>query len=197
MNSKEFVDRLDQLGYFSYTPQETLDKAKTSLTRNFEERNLLMVGSSQEPPFLSFDRRFYNCGDGEALYEAGGVPDMLEEMRPVFEKAGFRLDYSSDEYTQTEHTIVVNGRKYMMAAGSILMWGETFLKYAEMINEELLLQGIDERLYLLDFDGSSYMVFLTRKQFDFLRQTLPDETSPLETAEWLTKFMQKMNDLMN
>ncbi|HEV2478453.1 MAG TPA: hypothetical protein VGS79_02265 [Puia sp.] len=197
MNGKQFTDQLDQLGYFSYTPQDTLDEAKRSLARCFDEGNVFMVGTSHEPPFLSFDGRFYNCGDGEGLYEAGGVPDMLEEMRPVFEKAGFKLDYSNDEYTQTGHTIIVNSKAYVMAAGSILMWGETFLKYAEMINEELKLQGIDEQLYLLDYDDSSYMVFLTEEQGDFLRETLPDGSRPLKTAEWMRRTIQKMNDLMN
>jgi hypothetical protein len=106
------------------------------------------------------DMRFYSVGDGEELYEENGVVSLIDEMQPLLEKIGVQLDYSDDTYVGNTHTIVVNGRQYLMAQGSVLMWGETIVMFAEMLNAELELHSCKESVYILE-NESYYLFFLT------------------------------------
>lgn len=108
--------------------------------------------------------RVFSCGDCEELFEMGGVPDLLAAMSPLFEALNITMVYSDDEYADAVHTIALNGQTYVMAAGSMLGWGETFLKFAEMVNHALRLCAVREQIYLLSSDDSQYMIFLTKNR---------------------------------
>jgi hypothetical protein len=101
-----------------------------------------------------------------------------------------RIAYTDDCYTEEGHTIAVNDRIYVMAQGSILMWGETFVRFAEMINHELELQVVPERIYLLTYDDAHYMIFLTEDQRKFICQHVLPENCPLTTSEWETTTIE-------
>lgn len=178
MNGQTFVAELEKSGYFSYTLPEKLEEAKSALTDSFDKDRCLVSRYD--------DERIFSVGDCEALFEAGGVPDLLDEMQSLFAQMNVSIAYSDDDYTDEGHTITVNGRKYIMAQGSILMWGETFLKYAEMINQELELQAKEERIYLFGYDDCQYMILLNERQLAFVAQNVKPECRPLTTVDWET-----------
>lgn len=197
MNGISFINSLSQLDYFKHTSPSNLEPAKAALKKHFEEGNLFMTGFSDQWPHPSLDLRFYNCSDCEDLFESGGVPDLLEEMSTLFEKLHLSIDYKEDNYAEEGHTIKVNGTNYIMAQGSILMWGETFVKFAEMINNELTRQKAGDRIYLLDADDNSYMVFLTEKQHEFLTQCIPAGKCPLRVEEYTKRAIENITSLLN
>ena len=190
MNGQTFAGELEKLGYFSYTSQEHLEEAKSSLKNSFDTSAGIIASTQMEG-------RVFSCGDCEELFETGGVPELLEQMSALFTALNICMEYKDDNYTEDGHTISVNGRTYVMAEGSILAWGETFLRFAEMINQELELQAVQERVYLLSYDDCQYMVFLTEGQLSFIRQYVLRENSPLITAEWevttIDSIMKSLN----
>lgn len=185
MNSNSFVNTLTQLDYFNYTKKENLEAAQSSIAKYFDMDGTLMVDFSDDAPYTSLDNRFYDCGDCESLFEEDGVPKLLQEMTALFASLKFNMEVQNDTYTNTQHTIVLNNREYLMAEGSILMHHETYVKYAEMVNNELLINHKNERIHLFSYDDNSYMVFLTKEQHDFLDTCLTVENRPLTVDEWI------------
>lgn len=68
-------------------------------------------------------------------------------------------------------------------------WGEAAQRFAEMINDQLQIQGKDERLYLIDAANEGTAVFLTEKQFGIIDELLPDGgPKPLPLGAWAKAF---------
>lgn len=196
MTDKEFIEKFTELGYFDYTEKDKLKIVQGSLKKHFNGDKEFFTEYNRKPPFQFYDSRFYSCGDGEELYEEGGVVDMIKEMQPFLNKIGIQLNYSNDSYVNNYHSIVVNGTSYILAQGSPLMWGETVQKYAEMINAELAKHNSKEQLYLLT-NENEYMVFMTKEQYDLVCEYFSQDKRPLTVADWTTKTMNELNNLLN
>jgi hypothetical protein len=194
MNGKDFVARLTELGYFSYTDAAELDETKEIMEANFDEDGIFMSGFSS---IASMDKRFYDCGDCEELFEEGGVVELLAEMKPLFDQVGLTAAYTDDTHTETEHFLTFNGKKYNLAEGNMLMWGETFVKYADMINAELAIINKEERIYLITYDENNYMVFLTPAQHQFVVKQVLSDDAPKTSEEWTKDFFDTMNEFFN
>lgn len=196
MTDKEFIDKFTQLGYFDYTERDKLKIVQDSLKKHFNGDKEFFTEYNRKPPFQFYDSRFYSCGDGEELYEEGGVVNMINQMQPFLNRIGIHLNYSNDRYTTNMHSIVVNGTNYTLAQGSPLMWGETVQKFAEMINAELAKHNSKERLYLLT-NENEYMVFMTKEQYDLVCEYFLHDKGPLTVADWTRKTLNELNNLMN
>lgn len=196
MTDKEFITELKKLGYFKYVDSEQEKIIESSLIKHFSNDRSFFVDFEATSPFQSQDPRFYSCGDGESLFEEGGVIDMIEEMRPFFDKIGFAIVYTNDRYYEHTHTIVVNDKEYVLAEGSLLMWGETIAKFASMINHELELQKFEERIYIIN-NEDHYFVFLTCAQCKFLNSCVARDFRPLTDAEWVIKMTEEIFKLLD
>jgi hypothetical protein len=131
MTGKEFIGKFETLGYFNYTEKNRLKIVADSLKTHFVGDKEFMTAFNKKSPYQSFDLRFYNCADGEDLYKGGAI-SLIQEMMPLFNKIGIRINYKEDNYINNTHTLVVNGNLYVLAQGnpSPLFWGETFVKFA-------------------------------------------------------------------
>lgn len=197
MTGKELVETLEKAGYFEYTDKGNLASAKDSIIKHFDSRKEFMTGFNSEPPYQSYDLRFYDCGDCEELHEEGGVTSLIEDMQPLLEKISVELKYSDDNYDNHDHTITVNGNSYLMAYASPRNWSETFVNFAEMLNTELQIKNSKERLYLMLNDDSSYMIFLTDEQYEIIAENIPFDKTPLTPDEWDTETVDESNDASN
>ena len=195
MTAAEFIAKLDELGYFEYTEESKLSLVKESMTKHFTNEDF-MTAFSRNPPYQSVDLRIYSCGDGEELFEEGGAISLIKEMRPLLDKIGVQINYSNDNYIGNQHTIVINGRTYVLAKGSPLLWGETIVKFAEMINAELELLKSKERIYLMT-NENVYMVFLTLEQYQTVSANFSYDKRPLTVNEWTTKTLDEISRIMN
>jgi hypothetical protein len=63
-------------------------------------------------------------------------------------------------------------------------WGEAAQRFAEIINEQLELQNIDERFYLINGGNDGNAVYLTNAQFDLLDPILKGSDRPLRVEDW-------------
>jgi hypothetical protein len=196
MNGKELAYNLEKSGYFKYTDNDKSTFVRDSIIKHFDNDKEFMSEFNSKPPFQSYDLRFYDCGDGEGLYEEGGVINLLKEMQPFFDKNRVKLNYSDDNYINNFHSIKINGRTYAMAEGSSLMWGETMGKFVEMVNFELQDQHSTERLYLIT-NENEYMIFLTQEQYDILIANLEFDKRPLTAIEWVKNKTEEMNRMIN
>ncbi|TFF40628.1 hypothetical protein E2R66_00130 [Mucilaginibacter psychrotolerans] len=196
MTGKELVYNLEKAGYFKYTDNDKLAFVQDSIIKHFETDKVFITEFNSKPPFKSYDLRFYDCGDGEELYEEGGVIDLLKEMQPFFDKNRVKLHYSDDNYINDFHSIKINGRTYVMAKGSLLMWGETMAQFVEMVNFELQDQHSSERLYLMT-NENEYMMFLTQEQYDILTANLAFDKRPQTVNEWVKNKTDEMQRMMN
>jgi len=196
MTGNDFLLKLVENGYFKYTDPKDLQAVKDGLLLNLEADTGFMTEFNFDGPFqtTAMDRRFYNCGDGEELFEAGGVTDMLDRMAPLFTKIGVSISYSDDDYSNDKHTIKLNGRKYLLADYSPLGWGETIEKYAKMLNNELALHQSDERIYLYSHDSGEYMVVLTGKLFEIVSSYVHPDKSPLTVDAWIEKILSSRDN---
>lgn len=190
MNGKEFVNQLTKLAYFSYTAAADLEETKETIEAYFKEEDIFMSAFSFG---ASLDLRLYDCGDCEELFEEGGVISLLKSMKPLFDKIGFEATYADDSYADGKHFLTLNDKQYLLAEGSMLMWGETFVKYADMINAELALLKKEEKIYLITCDERNFMVFLTSDQYQFIVGQVSAEDAPKTTEEFVKDFLDTMN----
>lgn len=65
------------------------------------------------------------------------------------------------------------------------VWGVAAKNFALMLNDQLSLQGSNERVYLISGGNDGSLVFLTSEQYSYIRQVLSDEEfTPLSVEEW-------------
>jgi len=196
MTGQELVYNLEKAGYFKFTDEDKLSFVRDTIIKHFNNEKEFMTEFSNTQPFPSYDLRFYDCADGEGLFEEGGVISLIKEMGAFWDKNHIKLSYSDDTYAGNFHSIIVNGRTYILAKGSSLMWGETIANFVEMINSELQVQNSNERLYLMT-NENEYMVFLTEAQYDILTANLTLNKRPLTVSEWVTNKTNELNRMIN
>lgn len=84
------------------------------------------------------------------------------------------------------HEITINGRRYIIFDKfKGYGWGEAAQRFADMINNQLELQGSDERFYLINGGNDGRAVFLTEKQFMLLDSLIASSyEKPLKMEQW-------------
>lgn len=192
--AEQVVKQLTDLGYFKYAAPEDSDSLTENLIISIAEYGTLSSLYFEEPN-ISKEYRHYSF-DGETLFEAGGFDDALTDMRDFFRKTGLSLEITNhiealDPVTNgLNHELTVNGKRYVIFKDfQGHGWGEAAQRFAEMINDQLQLQGKDERLYLIDAANEGTAVFLTEKQFGIIDKLLPDGGSkPLSVDAWAKAF---------
>lgn len=192
--AEQAVKQLTDLGYFKYAAPEDTDSLTENLILSIAGYGALS-SLYFEKPIISKEYRYYSF-DGETLFEEGGFDDALSDMQDFFRKTGLSLEIRNhiealDPVTNgLNHELTVNGKRYVIFKDFQGQgWGEAAQRFAEMINDQLQIQGKDERLYLIDAANEGTAVFLTEKQFRIIDKLLPDdESKPLPVDTWAKVF---------
>ena len=192
ITGQSFVDTLTELGYFKYTDTQNMDSLKKEIASIFDQHKVLTTVSYEKPPFQSFCYRLYSC-DGETLFELGGVEDYLKDIKPTFDKLNIPLHWKDDHFSQdaTEHSIVINDKKYFPFKGEpndLRAWGIATKNFVEIINDQLIINNSDERVYPILFNNDGHIIFLTDKQYQFVSQYLDKTERPMEINLWWQTF---------
>ena len=173
-NSHEIVDQLERLGYFRYTEKNDLEELKMEISSGLKEGHCLSTIYSDKSPYTAKELRHYGL-DGEALFEEGGFLDCLMAIKPTFDKMGLELTFSNyveewdPENDWLNHRITINGKEYTIFKNfKGVGWAEAAQRFADIINDQLRIQGTDERLYLANGGNDGMAIFLTEKQFELL-----------------------------
>lgn len=190
ISAKEFVDKIESLGYFKYADSENLEKLKQNHLESFDPHGS-WGGIWDDETHLPLDFRYYFC-DGEYVYEQGGFVGMLKDMEQTFEKIGFKLsiDNHFEEWDSKNewlnHRITLNGTEYVIFKNfKGYGWGEAVQRLAEILNAELEKQNIEERIYLINGGNDGSLIFLDDKLYNYFYEVFTDlQWKPLEVGEW-------------
>jgi hypothetical protein len=188
-HAKRIADRLEELDYFCYANPEHLPQLKSEMGRWLAEEGYLQIVDSGAPRYEFLDPRQYYL-DGETLFEQGGVLDALNEMERFFQKLPVRMEVADHLETGgpdgTSQRMSINGKPYiLMDQFPDYGWGEMAQRFADMVNDQLALQGSDERLYLINGANDGRGVFLNDAQYEYLTSLMPNPAwRPLRTREW-------------
>ncbi|SDS40816.1 hypothetical protein SAMN04515667_2108 [Formosa sp. Hel1_31_208] len=191
ITAKEFVNKIDALGYFKYTETKNLNALKQNHLESFSQGGS-WGGIWDEETNLPLDNRYYIC-DGESVYEQDGFTEMLDEMKSTLEKIGFTLhidDHFEEWDNQNEwlnHRITINGNEYVIFKNfKGYGWGEAVQRLAEILNSEFKKQNIAERVYLINGGNDGSLIFLDDDLYHYFYNVFTDpQWKPLEVNEWM------------
>ncbi len=191
---KEFLKTIDSLGYFKYADEKNIKKLKENHLESFDSEGA-WGGIWDEKTNLPLDYRYYFC-DGETVFEQGGFKEILNEFSGTFEKIGFKLKIGNhfEEWDSKNewlnHRITLNGNEYIIFKNfKGYGWGEAVQRLAQILNEELEKQNIQERIYLISGGNDGSLIFLDNELYKYFYKTFTNpEWKPLEVKEW-TKVM--------
>ena len=185
------ADQLDQLGYFKYADPSDIEHLKLEIAKGLVEGHYIVHVEGPAPGYKVLDPRHYIL-DGEDLFEQGGIVDSLKEMTPFFEKLNIKMTISGhlEEYDAENqwlnHEITINDKKYVIFENfEGYGWGEVAQRFADMVNDQLRLQGSNERLHLIYGGNDGRAIFLTDELRDLVSRYIKDSRErPLQTEEW-------------
>ncbi len=193
-SAEKFVNQLTELGYYKYADRKDIEALREELTTSIAQYGILST-IDFDTPIVPKDYRYYGL-DGETIFEEGGFDDTLNGMGPFFHKIGLNLEITNhieevDPATNgLNHEIAVNGKPYVIFKDfKEYGWGEAAQKFTEMINDQLLIQGKAERLYLINGGNDGSAVFLSDEQFNLIDELLTDDDwKPLKVEKWCKVF---------
>lgn len=191
VSATEFVVELEKLGYYKYADKKNIKSLKNYLIVNYDPTNEL-VSIWDENTGVPLDYRYYWC-DGETVYEEGGFTELLEQVKPTFEKIGLKIDVTDhiEEWDANNewlnHRITINGIEYIIFKNfKGYGWGEAVIRFAQIINQEAEKQGINERIYLASGGNDGRLIFLSKELYDYIYNVYTNEKwKPLEANEWM------------
>jgi hypothetical protein len=155
MQGIKIIQSLEELDFFNLTAPNHLGIAKQAMIDSYNEHQFFM-GEINEETDRFMDNRFYFM-DCETLFEVGGITEYLEIVKPFFEKLGLVLEYNNEQDPENEngnhwnHTIDINSKTYTVYEGateSVDIWAKALTNFTEMINDQLISQKNENRLYL-------------------------------------------------
>lgn len=201
VDAEKFVKRLEELGYFKYSDSADLDSLRKNMIDNYDPNNELS-SIWDDKTGTPKDYRYYFC-DGEAVYEEGGIMDLLKYIKPTLDKLNFKCDTSNhfEEWDEKNrwlnHRLTINGTEYVIFKNfKGTGWGEAPLRIAEILNIELAKQNKEERIYLVSGGNDGRLIFLTKELYDYIYGVYKNPIwKPLELNEW-ARIMQ-INPIRN
>jgi len=191
VSATEFVAELEKLGYYKYADKKNIDSLKNDLIENYDPTNEL-VSIWDDDTGVPLDYRYY-WYDGEAVYEEGGFTELLEQVKPTFDKIGLTINVTDhfeewdDKNKWLNHRITINGTEYVIFKNfKGYGWGEAVMRFAQIINQEVEKQGINERIYLASGGNDGRLIFLTKELYDYIYNVYTNKQwKPLEVTEWM------------
>lgn len=192
--ASNFVNKLNDLGYFKYTDYDQLDTLKEIFIYQYNPESELPV-AIDDYSNLPIDYRYYYC-DSETIFEADGVRNLIEELRQVFRKMNFKcvvtnhIEEWDDEKEWLNHSLTINGTNYIIFKNyEGYDWDVAIYRIAEILNIELKKQNIDEQFYLINGGNEGKLALLSKAQYKFIYDTFKDKQwKPLEINEWAKEF---------
>lgn len=187
------VATLEKLGYYKYAAAGDIGLLKETLKIGLMRYGRLSSEYDSELR-LPLDYRLYLL-DGEILFEENGFTDALTTMQPLFVKIGLTINLTeevkaTDSDGLLNHSVIINGKRYIIFNDfDDYGCGEAAQRFADIINDQLILQNKDERLYLINYAADGSAIFLTEPQAAFIDKLLKnDEWKPMNVKDWCKAF---------
>lgn len=189
LDGATIINELEKLGYFDLTNPSELENAKKEMA---ESSDILeyFSGTTRGETLDFVDNRFFFI-DCEELFETDGLIYYLNKVKVTFEKLNLKLKISNEKSNQTDeywkHTIELNDKEYIAFDDKFSMydWHIAYLNFIIMLNDQLEIQGNENRFYPIRADNDGEIVLLTDKQFQHIKKHFPDDDEhPKTISNW-------------
>lgn len=184
------ADKLEQAGYFKYTSPSDIPELKNAISEGVKDKFLATV-YNDDKPYNAKDHRFYVL-DGETLFEEEGFTDSFKDFQHIFNLIGLTFEVTNHieegdlQNHWVNHSMTVNGKNYVIFKNFTgYGWGEAAREFSKILNEQLILQGKEERIFLYNGGNDGQAVLLTEKQFEIIDSSISDpHGKPLRLEDW-------------
>lgn len=170
-SASSFIERLEQLGYFQFTPPEVVDSVKVEMGKHYERYGELTSVDMDNHPVC---HRLFSA-DEEELFEEGGMIAILKYLKFAFEVRGLQLEINKhfEQYKNKDANqwVILNNRKYILynnVDSSFKTWEYATTVLGTMLNDELRVQGSNEQFYTVSGGNDAKLILLTKAQYDFI-----------------------------
>jgi hypothetical protein len=185
-----FVDSLIKLGYLKYALDKDFENLKVVMLSDFDRKYGIPILYSNDSN-ICIDYRHYLC-DCESVFESGGIPEILKELKPAFRKRGIKIivnNYYEDfdtTHNWLNEKITINETEYIIFKNyKGFGWGEATFRLAEILNTEFKKQGCTEKIYLSSGGNNGQIFILSNEIYQLMNDNLKDtEWKPMEILEW-------------
>ena len=199
---KKLYDELVLLNYFKYSNSENIEKIKSvGLEQTLLANSMIeFYGDKTSEPLT---KRVYHI-DGEYLSDFGGIESFIKDkLKPFCDATGFkleltnhRIEFDTISFSRTEQ-ITINQRMYKIFQGDYVRYGEGWYiapaMISKMLNEELKIQKLEERFYLINCENDLSGAFLTQSQYEFYKRNIKiSYWQPQTTEDWIKFYNIKI-----
>jgi len=192
--AREVVEKLKELNYFEYVPQNRLDFVLNDFIKNID-LNYELPGvwdedeNNQNMKDLCHRVHWY---DTDFIFRQTGLSSIIENLLPSFEKYEFIFEVKEiyehwdEENNWANQRITINQTNYTILKNyDELGWGETAQRFAQIVNLELEKQGKNLRAYIAMGWNDGQIVFLTDQLFEYITNTYENiYRRPTKIEEW-------------
>jgi hypothetical protein len=161
--TKPLADRLDELGYFRYTPPARRAEFREAIRREGPAAALVVEAHRLFP------------APADVLAE-GGVADAISRLAPVFARLHVRVPAVRQSYRPGgPYQVRVGGRTWTIytPAEEEDAWPLSLARTIALLNTLLERSGSDERFYALGSGDDSWLFLLTPAMRDAIAGALP------------------------
>lgn len=116
--------------------------------------------------------------DAEFIYEEEGLYNFAEQILTLFGKFGIYLiienyvEETESKSTYAKREITINGKKYI--SPKVFDWASAFSSGIQLVNELITDFKLNEKVFGLFMDETSFLILLTQDQFEYLQYLIPD-----------------------
>jgi hypothetical protein len=194
-DAARFLLQMDSLGYFKYTDSRDIDSVAEYILQSYSLDYFGMTYIDEDTNVF-LDRRYYFC-DAADVYKRRGIYDMIHEMRPTFDRMDATVkinDYVEDYDEKGDYAILsitINQVYYLITDGSKdYFWAQAVLRLAEIVNDVLARQHIDEQIYLIGIGNDGGLVFLNKALYRYLNRLYRESNErPMNSHDWGKRYI--------
>ena len=199
---KNLYDELELVKYFKYSNSEDIEKIKSvGIKQTLLANSMIELYDDKTSEPLT--KRVYHI-DGEYLSDFGGIESFIKDkLKPFCDATGFKLELTNHRiefdtllFSRTEQ-ITINRRIYKIFQEDYVRYGEGWYiapaMISKMLNEELKIQKLEERFYLINSENDLSGAFLTQSQYEFFKRNIKiSYWQPQKTEDWIKLYNIKI-----
>lgn len=167
---EEVLKNLLGLKYFNHATD--LNEAIKQTFDNYKEDGIINFPES-------LINRIFNI-DAEFNFESEGLKDTIADFIKLLNFFGLKLKINAyDEKFEDKsgyykfRKVKINDKNYVIK--NISDWGESFISSIHLLNKILDDNNVDEHIFSLFLDESSNLILLTKEQFKYLDELIPND----------------------
>jgi len=193
----EFIEQISDMDYFKYCEPNDYTIVKNCLNENIQMYGQLYSSYREDIKLNNVPKcyRIYRC-DQEDLSEKGGMEWFLLRFKYTFQKLNLDLQWRNidDDYDELLDTwywkITLNDKEYKLLNHGINSWHVFTKEFFNMVNDQLKINNVKERAYIISKGNGGMVAFLTPQLSNYIAEEAQLKSSfyPMLPEEWYDKL---------